>query len=123
MRRSTLLLVTALLAAPGAALAGTADVVAAEAKCSKRKGTCEFEVTVHHADAGWDHYADRWEVLGPDGAVLATRALRHPHVDEQPFTRSLDGVVIPADVARVTIRAHDSVHGYGGAEVTVELER
>jgi hypothetical protein len=53
--------------------------------------------------------------------VLGTRNLAHPHVDEQPFTRSATGVVIPEDVRSVTVRANDSVHGYGGAEILVEL--
>jgi hypothetical protein len=62
-------------------------------------------------------------VLTPDGKVLATRVLRHPHVEEQPFTRGLAGVHVPAEVDRVRIRAIDSVHGLGGEEVTVTLER
>ena len=28
-------------------------------------------MTVRHADTGWDHYADKWDVVAPDGAVLA----------------------------------------------------
>ena len=36
---------------------------------------------------------------------------------EQPFTRSLSGVAIPDDVAEVTIRAHDRVHGFGDPEL------
>ena len=51
------------------------------------------------------------------------RTLLHPHVDEQPFTRSLGGVAIPSDVSRVTVRAGDSVHKYGGHEVLVDLPR
>jgi hypothetical protein len=54
---------------------------------------------------------------------LGTRVLYHPHVDEQPFTRSLGGVRIPAEVTSVILRAHDSVHGAGGREVVVELPR
>lgn len=88
-----------------------------------RAGGYRFDVTLRHADTGWDHYADAWEVLGPDGTVLAKRVLLHPHVDEQPFTRSLAGVKIPAGIARVRIRAHDSVHGYGGREMEVALPR
>lgn len=86
-------------------------------------GTWRIDVTVAHADEGWDHYADAWEVLAPDGTVLGTRTLLHPHETEQPFTRSLAGLELPADVAEVTIRAHDGVHGYGGAELTLAVPR
>jgi hypothetical protein len=104
----------------GLALAGEADVVAATA-AKGGDGGYRFDVTLRHADEGWDHYADAWDVLAPDGTVLGTRVLYHPHVDEQPFTRSLSGVKIPAGVTEVTIRAHDKVHGHGGAVVTVKL--
>lgn len=106
---------------PASALAGEADVIAAEAK-QTAPGVWRFKATVRHADEGWEHYADRWEVLGLDRAILATRVLAHPHVDEQPFTRSLSGVKLSKDLASVIVRAHDSVHGYGGAEVTVSLK-
>ncbi|RMD62730.1 MAG: hypothetical protein D6826_06690 [Alphaproteobacteria bacterium] len=106
----------------GAAIAGEADVVAARA-VAEAGDTWRFDVTVAHADTGWDHYADKWEVLTPDGRVLATRVLLHPHEAEQPFTRSLRGVRIPEGMDRVRVRAHDSVHGYGGREIEVTLAR
>ncbi len=112
----------ALLLWAGAAVAGEADVVAAEA-AQEGAGAWRFDVTVAHADEGWDHYADKWEVLAPDGSLLGTRVLLHPHVGEQPFTRSLGGIAIPAGIDRVILRAHDSVHGLGGGETTVELAR
>jgi len=102
-----------LLAMALPALAGEADVVdVAIAATGERE--YRFSVTVRHADEGWDHYADRWEVLTPSGEVLGVRELAHPHVTEQPFTRSLSGVRVPPDVGEVTVRARDSVHGYGG---------
>lgn len=85
-------------------------------------GAWTFDVTVAHADTGWEHYADAWEVAGPDGAVYGRRDLAHPHVSEQPFTRSLGGIVLPAGVNEVRVRAHDSVHGWG-APVSVTLPR
>ena len=100
--------------------AGEADVEDVEVT-RMSDGTLRFSVTVRHDDEGWDHYADRWEVVGPDGTVLGTRVLHHPHVDEQPFTRSLTGVEIPAGVGEVRVRARDSVHGHGGRGVTVTL--
>lgn len=104
----------------GAALAGEADVLAVEAT-QESAGVWRFDVTVAHADEGWEHYADKWEVVAPGGQVLGTRVLLHPHETEQPFTRSLGGVAIPEGVERVVVRAHDSVHGPGGAEMSVEL--
>jgi len=99
--------------------AGEADVVGVKVK-EKGENLFYFSVSVHHNDEGWDHYADKWDVVAPDGTVLGTRILHHPHVNEQPFTRSLSGVKIPDTIETVTIRAHDSVHGYGGKTVTVE---
>jgi hypothetical protein len=110
------------LSLASAVRAGEADVVAAEATCGENS-VCRFSVTVRHADAGWDHFADRWEVLTDSGQVVATRVLRHPHLKEQPFTRHLPGVKVPEEIRRVRIRAHDSLHDHGGAEVVVELSR
>ena len=104
------------------AFAGEADVVAATLM-SAGDGTWRVEVTVEHADEGWDHYADAWEVVAPDGAVLGRRTLLHPHVEEQPFTRALPGIGIPDGITEVTVRARDSVHGYGGKELTVAVPR
>ncbi len=69
-----------------------------------------FDVTVRHADSGWDHFADQWQVMTPDGQVIATRTLMHPHVDEQPFTRSLIDVIVPDGLRQVMVRARCS-HG------------
>ena len=100
--------------------AGEADVI--DAKATKTgDNTWSFDVTVKHGDTGWDHYANRWDVLAPDGTVLGTRTLLHPHETEQPFTRSLSGVVVPEGVREVTIRANDSVHETGGQDFIVKL--
>jgi len=101
-------------------LAGEADVT--EVRVEKRAdATYDFTVTVEHSDEGWKHYADKWDVLDDQGTVLATRTLLHPHVDEQPFTRGLSGVKLPEKLSTVTVRAHDSVHGYGGRTVSIDL--
>ncbi len=99
--------------------ADVTDVVIREAG----NGAYAFAVTLRHADEGWEHYADGYEVLAPDGSSLGLRVLHHPHVEEQPFTRSLAGVAIPDEVAEVRVRAHDSVHGHGGREVAVAVPR
>jgi hypothetical protein len=101
------------------AFAGKADVI--DVKVTRDGNTYAFDVTVKSDDTGWDKYADKWDVVAPDGAVLGTRVLAHPHEDEQPFMRSLSGVVIPDSVNSVIIRAHDKVEGYGGTEMTVKL--
>lgn len=91
--------------------ADNAQVLSAEATLTGQ--TWRFDVTLTHADAGWDHYADGWGVYLPDGTELGYRTLAHPHVNEMPFTRSLSGVVIPDDVTEVLIRPRDNVHGEG----------
>lgn len=84
-------------------------------------GTYAISATVNHADDGWSHYADAWEVLTPAGDVIGTRTLYHPHVDEQPFTRTLGRVSVPIGVREVTIRATCSVHGPGERTFTLVL--
>ncbi|MFT5658044.1 MAG: hypothetical protein ACI9KN_001323 [Gammaproteobacteria bacterium] len=98
--------------------AGEVSIVKVKAECAQ---TCSFAVTLAHADSGWDHYANQWDVMTLDGRLLKSRVLYHPHVNEQPFTRSLFGVIIPPGVKQVKIRAMDSVHGYAKKEVTVNL--
>jgi hypothetical protein len=102
--------------------AGEADVVGVKI-VREGTGSYRFDVTVKHGDEGWKHYANKWDVVASDGTVLGTRELLHPHETEQPFTRSLQGVKISNGIGEVTVRAHDSVHAYGGAEMKVEVPR
>ncbi len=106
--------------APLVALAGEADVIDVKVRKTGAQ-TFSFDVTVRHGDTGWKHYANKWDVVAPDGKVLGTRVLYHPHEDEQPFTRSLSGVRIPPDVTSVTVRAYDKVHDTGGVTKTVAV--
>ncbi len=116
------ILFTGMLLISTAVYAGEADVIEVDVK-QTGGDTYFFKVTVRHADEGWDHYADKWDVVAPDGTVLGTRTLYHPHVDEQPFTRSLSDVKISESITEVTVRAHDSVHKYGGKTVKVAVPR
>src|SRR5690554_5652564 len=113
-----LVALAAILASLTQVFAGEADVVSVDAK-PQGGGLWRFSVTVLHANEGWDHYADRWSVVGPDGAVYGERVLLHPHENEQPFTRSMPDIRIPDNIATVLVRAHDSVHEYGGEEIIV----
>jgi hypothetical protein len=96
------------------------DVVAARAT-QQADGTWRFDVTLSSPYDSPDRYADAWRVLGPDGTELGVRVLTHDHASEQPFTRSLAGVEIPAAVSTVTIQGRDRVSGWGGATVEIEL--
>ncbi len=84
--------------------------------------TWRFDVTLSHPDTGWDHYADGWRVLDMQGNELALRVLAHPHVQEQPFTRSLSGVSLPAGSSQVQIQARCSLDGWGDQRLSVDLE-
>ncbi len=109
-----------LLAWATAATAGDADVVSAVARRGG-PGSFDFDVTIRSADTGWDRYADRIEVLGPDGTILGARVLDHPHDDEQPFTRAVSQIRIPPEIRIVAVRAHFKPTGFGGAAATVTL--
>jgi len=102
-------------------IASEADVIDAEVK-QKNDGSYTINVTVQHADEGWNHYADHWLILDKDDQVIAARKLMHPHVKEQPFTRDLSYIQIPDEVTEVTIRAHCSVDNYSGKNMVVKIK-
>ncbi len=88
-----------------------------------RRDTNRYTVsaTVRHNDTGWDEYADAFRITSvtPESRVdNGVRELLHPHVNEQPFTRSQSGVT-----ARGTVRveARDLVDGYGGSAIVLDL--
>jgi hypothetical protein len=86
-------------------------------------GTYTFHVTVRHNDQGWDHYADRWQVVDADtGDIITERILAHPHDNEQPFTRSKSGIIIPEGTIRVIVRAKCSQHEYKGMQISIDLD-
>lgn len=89
-----------------------ADVTAVSA--SGRPGQYSFSVTIASDETGCEQYADWWEVVGPDGALVYRRILAHSHVNEQPFTRSGGPVAVDADT-EVVVRAHMNPTGYVGA--------
>ena len=109
----------ALLLAAAPAFADPPVIEAIEARASGAGWT--FDVTLSHPDTGWDHYADGWRIETPDGDVLGTRDLLHPHVDEQPFTRSLYGVRLPEGLTELAIRARCNVDGWSAETVLFSL--
>lgn len=104
------------------AVAGEADVIDVKVRKSA-PGVYDFDVTVKSVDKGWAYYADAFEVLAPDGRLLGRRELLHPHESEQPFTRDLYGVKIPAGITEVIVRARHKPKGYDGMTKKVKLPR
>lgn len=86
-------------------------------------GKYRVDATISSPDTGWKKYANAFRVRTKAGEVLGVRVLYHPHVDEQPFTRSLRGVQIPAGVSEVIVEARDSVAGWGGKTARVGIPR
>jgi hypothetical protein len=96
------------------------DVVDVEVSQTGER-TYRFDVTISSPYDSPQRYANAWRVLGPDGTVYGVRELLHHHAGEQPFTRSLTGVEVPAGVDTVTVQARDLVNGWGGAVIHVTL--
>lgn len=119
-RASTRMALAGLLLALSAA-AAAGEVSIKKAVLSLQDGRWRADVTLEHADTGWDHYADAWRLVDGSEHVLATRKLWHPHVDEQPFTRSQGDIEIPDSVRFVYVEAHDKVHGWSPDRVKVDL--
>lgn len=122
MRISSLLypcLIGLLLGTPAHADEG--DV---EATKITRKGMgWRVEVTVRHPDSGWDHYINYWIVETHAGDEIARRKLLHPHVNEQPFTRSLTSLTVPDGVHKVYIRLHCKRDGLSKTRYMVKLKK
>jgi hypothetical protein len=94
------------------------DVIAA--KVQPRGGNqFDFDVTVSSPYDTPQRYADAFRVMHKDGTVYGERVLLHDHATEQPFTRELHGVNVPAGVRNVVVQARDLKNGWGGK--TVEL--
>lgn len=118
MKRLALLLLGACVTS--LADAGEADVEDVKVRASS-PGVYDFDITVRSVDKGWNHYADAFEVVSPEGKVLGQRILLHPHENEQPFTRDLYGVRVPAGIAEVVVRARHKPKGYDGRTMRVRL--
>lgn len=96
------------------------DVVAAKVKVTSN-GAFDFDVTISSPYDTPQRYADAFRVLTLDGKILGERILGHDHQDEQPFTRDLYAVKIPASIKKVMIQGRDQKHGYGGKQIEVNL--
>lgn len=81
----------------------------------------DFDITVSSPYDTPQRYADAIRVLGKDGKVYGERILLHDHADEQPFTRDIAGVKIPAGVRVVVVQARDQKFGYGGKTLEAVL--
>ncbi|MDH5445762.1 MAG: hypothetical protein OEY52_09410 [Gammaproteobacteria bacterium] len=118
---SKVFLVISCLFISSVSLAG--DVSIRHVEFQKSSADWTANVTLEHGDTGWKHYADAWRIVDTKGNVLGTRTLWHPHVDEQPFTRSLSGINIPTKTTKVYVEAHDKVHGWSKDRVLVDLRK
>jgi hypothetical protein len=105
----------------GQAVAGDVEIV--HTQFVSQGNTWQVHTTLRHGDTGWEHYADVWRVVTEAGDVLGTRTLLHPHVNEQPFTRSEGGITIPKDTHIVYVEAHDKEHGWSPQRVQVDLRQ
>ena len=113
------LLALILATTPLAALAD--DPVIESIRAQNTTSGWQFHVTLSHPDTGWDHYADGWRVLDMQGNELGLRVLAHPHVQEQPFTRSLGSVQIPDGTTQVQIQARCLTDGWANTTQVVDL--
>jgi len=116
------ILFTVLILLSATVQAGDVQILSAEFN-KNRNDTWNVDVTLNHADTGWEHYADNWRIVDLDGNILGDRVLYHPHVNEQPFTRSLSNISLSKDTRIVYIEAHDKVHGWTENRLKIDLNK
>ena len=90
---------------------------------TKHTGTWRADVTLKHADTGWEHYTDAWRLIDEKGNEIGKRTLYHPHVNEQPFTRSLSNIQISNDKKIIFVEAHDLNRGWKSNKVKIDMTR
>ncbi len=73
----------------------------------------QFEVNIVHEDDSWEHYVDRWEVIGNGGKIIATDNVFYPRIGQDFVYRVLRGVKVDPGTEFVAFRLHDIRHGYG----------
>ncbi len=98
------------------------NAVIKNVRANQTGGLWNFNVTITHQDAGWGHFADAWRILDMSGKQLAIRELIHPHVDEQPLTRSLSGIELPDGTTQVGIQVRDTLLGWAPDITIVDLK-
>ena len=99
------------------------DVEIIKVVLTKRAGTWQADVTLKHEDTGWKHYADGWRLVDSNGDEIGKRTLYHPHVNEQPFTRSLTGFYLAKEMKTIFVEAHDLKHGWSADKVEIDLTK
>ncbi|MEO7245295.1 MAG: hypothetical protein ABIX12_09130 [Rubrivivax sp.] len=108
-------------AAPDASAQRFPDVVGVKVSAAAAD-RFQFDVTVSSPYDSARRYADGIRVRSAaDGTVYGERALLHDHANEQPFTRDVSAVRVPAAVTHVVVEARDREFGYGGRTVRVRL--
>lgn len=121
-RRAVLLLALGGLALPAWAQAQKFPDVVAVKVVQRSAGVFDFDVTISSPYDTPSRYADGFRVMGEDGrTVHGVRPLGHDHASEQPFTRDLYGVKLPAGVRKVLVQGRDQQHGWGGGTRLVDL--
>ena len=99
------------------------DVEIVNVVLTSQTGTWRADVTLKHADSGWNHYADAWRLVDEAGNEIGKRTLYHPHVNEQPFTRSLSNFIISGKKKVIFVEAHDLKHGWSPNKVIIDLRQ
>lgn len=96
------------------------DVIGAE--LIQRGDSWTVSATLSSPYDSAERYADGFRVLDDHLQVLGVRTLWHDHANEQPFTRSLTGLVISEGVRFLWVQGRDQAFGWGGQVVRIRVE-
>jgi hypothetical protein len=108
--------------APSAAQAAQKHPDVLDVKVKSCGANCfDFDATLSSPYDTPQRYADAFRVTTLEGKSLGERILLHDHQNEQPFTRDLYSVKIPAGIKQVIVQGRDQQFGWGGKALTINL--
>lgn len=117
MNKILALLITLIFALP--AFADDVDVLMV--KATQSDGLWNFEITVHHPDAGAEHMMDSIAIFTPDDVQLATAEIPKPSIGVLKVTAQIRDLLIAEGLEYVIIRGHCNSDGWTHEGIIIAL--
>lgn len=90
-------------------------------KATQSEGLWNFDVTVHHPDAGSEHMMDSIAIFLPDETQLTTADIPMPSIGAKHVSTQVKGVTVPQGTEYIIIRGHCNSDGWTHDGIIISL--